>query len=141
MVSKKSLLENLKQTYCRIQCSKVEGVGVFAIRDIPKGVDPFPVLVKNDWKEFSVEELKGLDPEVLKMIDDFLVVENERVWIPDFGLNGINITFFLNHSENPNVSTLDDGNEGVSFLTAREIKKGEELTSDYQTYDNKWKRE
>ena len=36
------LLRNLfEQTYCRLRPSPIHGVGVFAIRAIPTGVDPF----------------------------------------------------------------------------------------------------
>jgi hypothetical protein len=35
------LIENLNNTYVRIMPSKIHGVGVFAIRDIPKGICPF----------------------------------------------------------------------------------------------------
>ena len=40
--NKYKLLKNLKETYCAFGVSKVHGVGVFAIRDIPIGIDPFP---------------------------------------------------------------------------------------------------
>lgn len=140
-ISKQDTFDILKKTYCRIRPSKIGGVGVFAIRDIPKGVDPFQNLIENDWKQFNIKELNKLDPEILKMIDDFFVIEEDgNVLIPDFGLNGINISFFLNHSKNPNVKQMENEEQGDSFfITLREIKKDEEITSDYGAYDNKWK--
>lgn len=139
MVSKKNVLQTLEKTFCRLKPSAIGGIGIFAIRDIPKGADPFPNLVKTNWKKFNMDELKSLDPEVLKMIDDFFVIEKDKtVWMPEFGLNGINISFFLNHSKNPNVTPINDGDGEEGFITLREIKKDEELTSDYGTYDYKW---
>ena len=44
---RKRLLGNLKNTYCRLKPSNIEGVGVFAIRDIPQGVNPLPE--SNEW--------------------------------------------------------------------------------------------
>ena len=42
MNNKKNLLKNLKlETWCRIGVSKIAGVGVIAIRDIPKNTNPF----------------------------------------------------------------------------------------------------
>lgn len=41
-MSKKVLLKNLQNDiYCRIKPSKKHGVGVFAIKDIPKNTNPF----------------------------------------------------------------------------------------------------
>ncbi len=48
----------------------------------------------------------------------------------------MDITFFLNHSKNPNVKTV---NKGFSFLSLREIEKDEELTVAYETFDWKYK--
>ena len=42
MISNAYFLQALDTTtYCRIGVSKVHGIGVRAIRDIPKGIDPF----------------------------------------------------------------------------------------------------
>jgi SET domain-containing protein len=42
----------------------------------------------------------------------------------------------MNTSNSPNIKWKKDG----SFVTAREIKKGEELSVDYSTYDYKYKK-
>ncbi len=134
--TKKEILENLKNTYCRIKISKIEGVGIFAIRDIPKNTNPFYGVSNQRWHEFETSELKNLDKEVLKMIDDFWIIEkNGTICIPEIGLNGMDVSYFLNNSEKPNIKTIDDG---INFVTMRKIKKGEELTSSYTTYDYKY---
>ena len=134
-MSKEKVLKILKNTYCRLKPSKTEGVGVFAIRDIPENTNPF-YGSKQKWHKFNISELKDLDKEILGLINDFFVIEeDETVLIPEFGLNGMDISFFLNHSKNPNIKT----NEGFNFITLREIKKGEELLVSYGTYDYKWK--
>ena len=135
--SKQKILEILKNTYCRIKPSKTEGAGVFAIRDIPEGINPFQGSKDVKWQKFHTSELKDLDKEILQLINDFFVIEkDETVLIPEFGLNGMDISFFLNHSKESNVETRDGG---FSFITLREIKKGEELLVSYGTYDYKWK--
>ena len=40
--NKHKLLKNLKETYCSFGVSKIHGIGVFAIRDIPIGTNPMP---------------------------------------------------------------------------------------------------
>ncbi len=135
-MSKKEALESLKNTYCRLKPSKVSGVGVFAIREIPKGKNPFWKDEKN-WYRFNVSDFKGFDKELMKMIDDFFVIEEDGgLWVPKSGLNGMSIAFFVNHSKKPNIKTVDGGD---SFLTLRKVKKGEELVVSYGTYDWKYK--
>ncbi|MBI5797518.1 SET domain-containing protein [Candidatus Woesearchaeota archaeon] len=136
MFSKKKLiLKRLKQTYCRLGKSKIAGIGVIAIRDIPKGTNPFQGIHEQKWEEIETKDLKKLDKEVLRMINDFLVIEkNNTVMIPEYGMNGMDISFFLNHSRKPNMKTAD----GNIFLTLRKIKKGEEVTVNYGTYDYKY---
>ena len=138
---KKRILENLKHTYCRIMPSKLGGVGVFAVRNIPKGTNPFEILDACSWHKFAPADLEGLDEEVLRMIDDFFVVEKDgTVYIPQVGLNGLNISYFLNHSTQPNVEVVGDAkDEATIFKTIREIKKGEELMVSYASFDEKWK--
>ena len=120
---RKQIIEKLRNTYCRIKPSQVEGVGVFAVRDIPKGSNPFQGINKQKWFEFDMNEIKIKDNEILKMMDDFFVIEdNKKVLIPENALNGMDISFFVNHSENPNIETADGG---FSFKTLRKINKGE----------------
>ena len=133
MVRKQQLIDRLQHTYCRLQPSSIHGVGVFAIRDIPAGIDPFYGSGDPDAERFTKEELQDLDPEVLRLIDDFLVFDKDgSVEIPEEGINGLTMAFYVNHSDNPNLTSPDNG---LSFRTNREIKKGEELTAGYRTYD------
>lgn len=136
MNKKQEILKRLKNTYCRLKPSKISGVGVVAIRDIPKGVNPFYGIKHQRWYEFTTKELKGIDKEVLKMIDAFFVIEKDNtVYIPEFGLNSIDVSFFINDSKKPNIKTIDGG---LNFVTLRKIKKGEEITTTYADYDDKY---
>ena len=138
MEKKEVILKKLENTYCRLQPSMISGVGVFAIRDIPQGINPFQGAQEPEWIEFNAEELKNLDKEILQMIDDFYVIEKDgTVLIPDCALNGMDISFFLNNSETPNIDT--DGGD-FPFISKRKIKKGEEITQNYGEYDHKYKK-
>lgn len=138
---KQEILNNLKNTYCRLHASKIEGVGVFAIRDIPKGKNPFYGIKNSKWHKFNIKELKKLDKEILKMIDDFFVIEKDgEVYIPESVFNGMDVSFFINNSKSPNLKVVGGGkDEALEFRTSRKIKKGEELTVSYATYDEKYK--
>lgn len=133
---KQKTFKILKQTYCRIQPSAISGVGVFAIRDIPANVDLFVGQKNQKWLRYKIEELKKLDKAILEMTDAFFVIEKDKtVLIPELGLNGMDMSFYLNHSKNPNAKTIDGG---LIFISLRKIKKGEEITVDYASYDYKY---
>jgi hypothetical protein len=138
---KKEILKKLKNTYCRLRPSGIEGVGVFAIRDIPSGINPIAPSKEtrsSRWHKFNISQLEEMDSEVLKMVDDFFVIEkNKTVLIPEHALNNMDISFFVNNSKKPNMKTIDGG---FTFVTLRKIKQGEELTVAYETYDYKYKK-
>ena len=138
MPSKKNeILKRLKNTYCRLRPSATQGVGVFAIRDIPKNTNPFKG-IRQRWYKFDFSQLKNLDKEVQKMVDDFYVIEKDKtVFVPECALNGMDISFFLNDSQRPNLKTIDNGN---TFVALKKIKKSEELTVSYGTYDYKYQK-
>ena len=50
----------------------------------------------------------------------------------------MNIIFYLNHSNDPNTgfSMSGDDDDFVKFVTVRNVKKGEELTEDYNNLSN-----
>jgi SET domain-containing protein len=101
--------------------------------------DQFDKMI-NELRTIS-KEIKKLDKEVLKMIDDFFVIESDgSVYIPETGLNGIDVSFFVNNSKNSNLKIVGNGkDEALVFKATRPIKKGEELTVSYSTYDDKYK--
>ncbi|TSC83043.1 MAG: hypothetical protein G01um101419_315 [Parcubacteria group bacterium Gr01-1014_19] len=118
--------------YTRLMPSRISGVGVFAIKDIPADTNLFG---DDDVKMISLEksEFDGLDPETIKLYDDFCVIRGEKYICPrDF--NDITVGWFINHSsENPNVRC----DKNLVFHSNRDIKEGEELTVDYSTYSEK----
>lgn len=135
---KKKILGILKNTYCRLKCSKIHGVGIFAIRDIPKNTKLFAGVANHQWQRFRPEELKSLPAAVRKIIDDFLGLEDDgSIFIPPVGVEGLDVSFFLNYSKKPNAGTKDGG---LTFFALRRIKKGEELTADYRIYDARYRR-
>ena len=99
------LIKNLSTTYTRIQTSPVHGVGVFAIQDIPEGVDVFSVNNTDNPKssctiDITEEQLCELPGAVQKSIRDFFLPEEKdgcrHFPIPEGGLNSIDVSFFVN---------------------------------------------
>jgi SET domain-containing protein len=130
----KRFLASLNDAYTRLGPSARGGVGIFAIRNIPKGTDPFKycdpfggVLLISD------DELVRADApeEVKRMVRDFCALQNGNYHVPDYGIDAIDKSYYLNHSDRPNLTTRD---KGETFVAARAIRKGEELTADYRRY-------
>lgn len=135
-MNKQQLIEELRRrVYLRLMPSPISGVGVFAIRDIPAGVDPFGE-DDTDYEQIPIGEIRN-DPEipdaVKKYAEDMCAVEGGFMFVPKDGVNKIDPGFFVNHSATPNLATSDGGK---SFIALREIKAGEELTIDYYTYND-----
>jgi hypothetical protein len=135
-ISADDLIKDLEENvYCRLRPSGVAGVGVFAIRDIPKGIDPFNNFFKHDFIQIDpkrIFENGKIDPAVKELIDDMYVVADGELNLFNGGMNGINLSFFVNYSaDKPNMEAINDG---ANFIAARDIKKGEELFVNYETY-------
>lgn len=138
-ITVKDIIQDLRtNVYCRLKPSPFHGVGVFAIRDIPKGIDPFPSMIDiseyHDDYKVPIDKVMN-DPaitdSVKEMIRDFYPVEDGFVYLPQISLNDMNLAYYINHSpDHPNLST----EYGDIFITTRDIKEGEELLADYRTY-------
>lgn len=133
-----ALLKNLKNnTYCIIDRSDISGVGVFAIRVIPIGIDPF-VLADGKSKQYDIiemskKDLKGIPKSVMNLLDKyFLIGDDEDYPIISNGLNDMDMSFYINHSDTPNIESVEsDDNDLLEFRTIKKIKKGEELLLNY----------
>jgi SET domain-containing protein len=127
-IDKTRILKHLQtEVYCRLGVSPIHGIGVFAIRDIPKGVRPLTSLLKIKEFSFSKKEIKKLPTSVQKEIRMFCYYDKDEHLIPSIGLNSMNMAFYMNHSKTPNTQYL--GNNKIVAL--RKIKTDEELFFDY----------
>jgi SET domain-containing protein len=109
--------------------SPIHNIGVFAIRDIPKGTkitDNHSYTVTHIINKITPEELHSIYPEVRALILDRVAYRKE---------NHRELTFYspncdallqswMNHSYKPNTT---------GTVTLRNIKKGEELTENYRS--------
>lgn len=116
----------------------MHGVGVFALRDIPKNTNIFPNSVKK-YTGISVDELiaQKLDPEIYQILEDFFVEEDGKLFILKNGINDLDISHYLNHSDFSNVS-FDE--KTSSFISSKDIKKDEEIVMNYSEFDSNWKK-
>ena len=130
-MNKEALLKELaSSTYVMIKPSPLHGIGVFAIRDIPKGTKNIFSKGVGDWIKVSKEEVDALPQHSKDLIENHCLFDEDHYFIPDYGFKLVDLVIYLNHSETPNVISL---NEGEEFEAIRDIANGEELLVDYGT--------
>ncbi len=130
-MTKAELLQELSgNTWVMIKPSPIEGIGVFALRDIPKGCrDMFGKPDDAcDWITVSKNEIEALPVHAQFLVGNYCLYDEENYFVPAQGFKKIDISLFLNHSDEPNILSV---NEGDYFETTRDIKEGEELVIDY----------
>jgi len=131
MTPKEKLLSELKhQTYIRLLPSNTHGIGVFAIQDIPKGCRDMFMDEEGDWIKLTFAEVKELPDPSKKLIENFCLFDETDYFVPIEGFKKMDLSLYLNHSDQPNLISIDDGRY---FETTRDIKSGEELFIDYGT--------
>jgi len=116
--------------YARIGLSRIHGVGVLAICDIPRGTWLFR---GEDERVVWVRRgrIRRLSEELQKLYTDFGMAWGDRIGVPRT-LNMLSVGWYLNHSPRPNTRCDEDGR----FYAVRRIRKGEELTADYRTFSD-----
>ena len=125
------IAEAFNDIYCTIAPSPCNnGVGVFAIKDIPantvifrQGTDYIPVRSKF---------LSRINDKVAEEYRRFLLVDEvkEIIYIPKKGFSSLDISFYANHnSKNP--TARFDTDSGF-IISKRLIEVGEEVTYDYR---------
>lgn len=132
------IANTLNDVYCRLSVTE-HGVGVRAVRPIPRGTDPFRTVNPDPDPDTAIvwlteTDLAGAHPGVRAMTSDFLAPSSGAVPMPPRGLNAITISFFMNHEARaPNMRVVSEGGDTyASFRATRDIQAGEELTYDYK---------
>ncbi|MHB1953796.1 MAG: SET domain-containing protein-lysine N-methyltransferase [Sulfobacillus sp.] len=134
--SKEDLIRHLKQDiYCRLKPSPVHGIGVFAIRDIDPGTDPFCRLFAQHDRatNLTTSEFQELPPPVQRYVLDFFAGEGNTFPVLSRGLNAMDLSFYLNHSDDPNIDQVPGSGDFYEFRANRPIAAGEELFIDYHS--------
>ena len=128
-MTKEELLKDLRdETYVTLKASPIHGIGVFAIRDIPKGCNTFFSNNMGEWIKLPISEVEMLPAHSKDLIETYCLYDDENYFVPDYGFKVMDLVNYLNHSNTPNIISVNDG---IYFETLRDIKCGEELLIDY----------
>lgn len=130
-MTKEELLQELStNTWVMIKPSPIEGIGVFALQDIPKGCRSMFSKANEleQWIPITKTQVENLPAHAKALIENYCLYDEENYFVPDYGFKKMDLVNFLNHSDTPNVISINDGE---FFETIRDIKKDEELVIDY----------
>jgi SET domain-containing protein len=130
-MTKESLLQELAgNTWVMIKPSPIEGIGVFALQIIPKGCRSMfsKSNEQEQWIPISKTEVEQLPAHAKALIENYCLYDDEHYFVPDYGFKKMDLVNFLNHSDIPNIISINDGEY---FEALRDIQKGEELVIDY----------
>ena len=123
------LLQQLRdQTYVMLKSSPVHGIGVFAIQPIPKGCRNMFSKDSGEWIKIPIKDVENLPEHARSLIETYCLFDEENYFVPESGFKTIDPVIYLNHSSNPNIISINDGEE---FEALVDITAGEELLVNY----------
>ena len=117
----------LVKTY--LDRSSIHGIGLFAAERIPRGTVIWRRSPEIDLL-LDPGQLDRLHPAARAQIEKYTYLDR---YLGKLVLCGDDARFF-NHADAPNCHDLPDANGGTT-VAARDIAEGEELTSDYSSFD------
>ena len=130
-MTKEALLQELSgNTWVMLKPSSIEGIGVFALRDIPEGCREMfgKPDAPDEWITVSKSEVGSLPAHAQFLVGNYCLYDEANYFVPAQGFKKVDVSLFLNHADEPNIISVDDGDY---FETTRDIKQGEELLIDY----------
>ena len=113
-----------------IKPSPLHGIGVFAIRSIPKGTRDLFSQGVGEWIKLTNAEVEALPKHSRDLVENHCLFDEGHYFVPDYGFKLVDLVIYLNHSDTPNVISI---NAGEFFEATRDIAEGEELLVDYGT--------
>lgn len=127
---KEKLLEELAHhTFAILKPSPLHGIGVFAIRDIPKGCRDIFSNTVGEWIKLPIAEVEKLPEHSRRLVETYCLYDEEHYFVPDYGFKVMDLVNYLNHSSSPNIRSV---NEGEYFEALTDIPAGTELLINYE---------
>lgn len=120
------------ESYVMLRPSPIAGVGVFAIRDIPKGCRRMfgPPDAPDAWVTVPRATIEALPAHVRLLVENYCLYDEAHYFLPRDGFRKLDLACYLNHADDPNLVSVEGGDW---FEAGRDIRADEELTIDYGT--------
>ena len=128
-MTKDELLQELQQdTYVALKPSPVHGIGVFAVKYIPKGCRQIFSKDQGEWIKVAIDEVERLPDHSRNLVETYCLYDAEHYYVPDYGFKLMDMVNYLNHSPSPNIMSV---NHGEYFEAIMDILPGTELLVNY----------
>jgi SET domain-containing protein len=128
-MTKEELLKELStETFITLKPSPVHGIGVFALRDIPRGCKTLFSKNVGEWIKVPITDIDKLPEQSRNLVETYCLYDETHYYLPDYGFKVMDLVNYLNHSSTPNVISVNDGEY---FESLRDIREGEELLVNY----------
>jgi SET domain-containing protein len=128
MTQAELLRELSQEIYAALKPSSVHGIGVFAIRDIPKGCKDIFSKNVGEWIKLPIAEVEKLPAHSRSLIETYCLYDETDYYVPDYGFKLMDMVNYLNHSSDPNIISVNDGEY---FEALKDIPAGAELFVNY----------
>lgn len=114
----------------KVRESLVHGLGIFADQNIKKGAEVWRFTPGFD-RHFTAKEIRAFPPLIRRHFETYSWQGRKSKLYCLCGDHGI----FFNHSDTPNIlSEYRKGEIEVVTLATRDIRRGEELLDDYNSF-------
>lgn len=128
-MTKEKLLDELaNRTWVGLKPSPLHGIGVFALRDIPKGCRSMFSDDPEEWVMLTFDEVEALPEYSRTLVETHCLYDEDHYYVPAYGFKKPDMSFYLNHSSTPNIVSVNDGQY---FEATQDIPAGEELLVNY----------
>ncbi len=128
-MTKEALLAELKEdTYVMLKPSGIHGIGVFAMRPIPKGCRRIFSKGVGEWIKLPIADVEQLPAYSKDLVETYCLFDEENYFVPDYGFKLMDLVNYLNHSVTPNIISVNDGED---FEALTDIAAGQELLVNY----------
>jgi SET domain-containing protein len=116
------------EIYVMLKPSPIHGIGVFAIRNIPKGCRD--IFTKHDakWIKFPLKEVEKLPDHARNLVETYCLYDENNYYVPEYGFKIMDMVNYINHSSDPNIKSINDGE---FFEALSDIDAGTELFVNY----------
>ena len=119
--------------FVRLGVSAIHGIGVFAIRPIPRGT----LIFANDsqpvtWVEKAALDKAGLTEAEQRLYRDFGISDGGRIGCPST-FNHLTPSWYLNEPPAGTAANVATGAD-LNFFACRDIEEGEELMIVYASF-------
>jgi SET domain-containing protein len=130
-MTQQELLKELQDDiYVMLKPSAVHGIGVFAIRNIPKGCRTIFSSHKNDWIKLPIKDVEQLPEHSRNLVETYCLFDEEDYFVPAYGFKIMDMVNYINHSSTPNIQSVNDGE---FFEALVDIPADTELVVNYGT--------